>query len=127
MSQVLANSSLDASLDALFARGEALRARLNLLSHDFAMRWSGLGSLMTVHFQANDPSCAADIVSDPRIKELFFFEMLRRGFHLARRRMVALSLEIGERECDAFCAAVEDFIACHQSSLSRIGDELSRT
>jgi glutamate-1-semialdehyde 2,1-aminomutase len=109
-----------AAADALFARGEALRSRLNQLSDGFAMRWSGLGSLMTVHFQANDPTCAADVVSGPDMKELFFFAMLRRGFYLARRGMLALSLEVGDRECDAFCAAVEDFIACHQSSLSRI-------
>jgi hypothetical protein len=50
--------------DALFASGEALRARLNLLSQNFAMRRSGLGSLMTVHFQANGPARAADIVPD---------------------------------------------------------------
>jgi hypothetical protein len=30
-----------------------------------------------------------------------------------------LSLEVGDGECDAFCAAVEYFIACHQFSLSR--------
>jgi glutamate-1-semialdehyde 2,1-aminomutase len=105
--------------DALFARGEALRGRLNALSHGFAMRWSGLGSLMTVHFQANEPLRFADLVPDSGAKELFFFEMLRHGFYLARRGMIALSLEVGDRECDAFCAAVEDFVACHQSSLSR--------
>jgi hypothetical protein len=33
---------------------------------------------------------------------------------------IALSLEIGDRECDAFCAAVEDFIASHRSFLSWI-------
>jgi len=75
---------------------------------------------MTVHFQANDPACAADIVPDSGTKELFFLEMLRRGFYLARRGMIVLSLAVGDRECDALCAAVEDFIVCHQSSLSRI-------
>jgi hypothetical protein len=54
---------------------------------------------------------------DPTI--LFFFEMLRRGIYLARRGMVALSLERGERECDAFCAAVEDFVASNRSLLSQ--------
>jgi len=31
-----------------------------------------------------------------------------------------LSLEIGDRECDAFCATVEDIIASHRSFLSWI-------
>ena len=31
-----------------------------------------------------------------------------------------LGLGIGDRECDAFCAAVEDFIASHRSFLSWI-------
>ena len=48
------------------------------------------------------------------------FEMLRRGFYLARRGMLALSLEIGDRECEAFCAAVEDFITSHRPLLSQI-------
>jgi len=108
-----------AAADALFARGEALRARLNLLSDGLAMCWSGLGSLMTVHFQTNIPSRTADIAPDRGTKELFFLEMLNRGFYLARRGMLALSLEIGDRECDAFCAAVGDFIASHRSLLGR--------
>lgn len=45
-----------------------------------AMRWTGTGSLMTAHF------------------------------HLARRGMVALSLEVGEAELDGFADAVAEFL-----------------
>ena len=36
--------------------------------------------------------------------------MLDRGFYLARRGMIALSLEIGDAESAAFCAAVQEFV-----------------
>ena len=102
---------------ALFERGEQLRARLNQLSAGLAMRWSGLGSMMTVHFQPSEPRRPEDLQPDSGLKELFFFDMLQRGFYLARRGMLALSLEIGEAECDGFAAAVAEFIESHRSLL----------
>ena len=84
--------------DALFARGETLRARLNAQALP-GMRWSGLGSLMALHFDR----------AQDGLRELFFFDMLERGYYLARRGMMALSLEIGAAECDGFCAAAAEF------------------
>ena len=37
--------------------------------------------------------------------------MRDRGFYLARRGMIALSLEVGDAELDAFVAAVEEFLS----------------
>jgi glutamate-1-semialdehyde 2,1-aminomutase len=102
-----------AAADALFARGEALRARLNALAraHEAAMQWTGLGSLMTVHFSTAPIRRPADIdKADAGLRELFFLDMLARGFYLARRGMIAMSLEIGDGETSGFVAAVEDFI-----------------
>jgi glutamate-1-semialdehyde 2,1-aminomutase len=97
---------------ALFDRGERLRDRLNAVcaSRQAAMQWTGLGSLMTVHFQTEAIAAARDIRPEPALRELFHLDMLDRGFHLARRGMIALSLEIGETECDAFVAAVDNFV-----------------
>jgi glutamate-1-semialdehyde 2,1-aminomutase len=98
--------------EALFARGEALRARLNALAGGTCMQWTGLGSMMTVHFLRGPIHNPADVArGDAGLRELFFFDMLGRGFYLARRGMLALSLEIGDAECDAFCDAVEEFVA----------------
>jgi glutamate-1-semialdehyde 2,1-aminomutase len=106
--------------DALFHRGEALRTRLNALSAGLAMQWTGLGSMMCVQFAAGPITNPADAASgDPALRELFFFDMLARGFYLARRGMAALSLEIGAAECDGFCAAVEDFIATRGKLIPR--------
>ena len=105
--------------EALFARGEALRARLNALSAGRPMQWTGLGSMLTAHFLRGPVHGPADVArGDAGLRELFFFDMLDRGFYLARRGMVALSLEVGEAECDGFCDAVEEFVASRASLLT---------
>jgi glutamate-1-semialdehyde 2,1-aminomutase len=104
--------------DALFARGEDFRARLNAVSGG-VMQWVGLGSLMCVHFRAGAverPMPVSEREAD--LRELFFFEMLERGFYLARRGMIAMSLEIGEPEMAAFVAAVGEFSEGHASLLA---------
>jgi glutamate-1-semialdehyde 2,1-aminomutase len=98
-----------AAANALFARGEVLRARLNALSP--ALQWTGLGSLLTAHFHRGPIRCPTDIAgADPGLRELFHLDMLDRGFYLARRGMIALSLEIGTGEMDDFVAAVAEFL-----------------
>ena len=92
---------------ALFERGEALRAELDGIAP--RMRWTGLGSLMTVHFQDSPPHSAAGLRDRPDLRELFFLDMLERGFYLAKRGMVALSLEIGAAETEGFVEAVQEF------------------
>ena len=97
--------------DALFARGDALRAALNQVGTGLAMQWTGLGSLLTAHFQRGAITCPADTAgTGPGLRELFFFDMLDRGFYLARRGMIALSLEIGAPETTGFISAVQDFV-----------------
>ena len=98
-----------AAADGLFARGEALRAELDAIAP--GMRWTGLGSLMTVHFQTDAPRSPAELRDRPDLRELFFLDMLERGFYMAKRGMVALSLEIGDAECADFVEAVREFAA----------------
>lgn len=99
-------------IDALFRRGEQLRADLNALSLDAGarMRWTGMGSLLTAHFQVHPIRAARDIRPEAELRELFHLDMLDRGYYLARRGMIALSLEIGDDECGLFRSAVEDFL-----------------
>jgi glutamate-1-semialdehyde 2,1-aminomutase len=96
----------------LFDRGERLRTRLNDTgrARGAPVRWTGMGSMMTVHFQHEPINAPRDMRPTPVLRELFHLDMLDRGFHLARRGMVAMSLELGEAECDAFCAAVAGFL-----------------
>ncbi len=110
--------------DRLFNRGEALRARLNAAAskRNAAVQWTGLGSLMAPHFVRGSVRCPADsAAADPRLRELLFLDMLERGFYLARRGMVALSLEVGAAELDGFAAAFEDWLDARARALALAG------
>ena len=87
--------------EALYQRGEAMRAQLNAIAAGTKMHWTGIGSMMCAHFTDN----AAEL------RELLFLDMLQAGFYLARRGMIALSLEVGAPEIDGFAAAVSEFVA----------------
>jgi len=107
-----------AAVQALNARGDALRTRLNDRCRECGARFqfTGIGSLMSAH--ATDrviqtPSDAAG--ADAGVKALFFFDMLNRGVYLARKGFIALSLLIGDAEVDHFVGAVESFLEARAS------------
>ena len=104
--------------EALFARGEALRAALNAASAG-RMCWTGIGSMMCVHFGPDAPTRPRPVdPTDTALRDLFFLEMLERGLYLARRGMVALSLMVGEAETARLVAAVADFAETHAGLLA---------
>ncbi|MEX0405021.1 aminotransferase class III-fold pyridoxal phosphate-dependent enzyme [Aquibium sp. LZ166] len=93
----------------LNARGEALRRRINaVLSEAGAdLVVSGIGSLMNIHPLGTEPKRPGDLAgADQRMRDLVFFDLLEDGFYTARRGLMALSLPIGDAECDALVAAV---------------------
>ncbi|HUB48274.1 MAG TPA: aspartate aminotransferase family protein [Acetobacteraceae bacterium] len=106
---------------ALNARGDALRERLNALCRaaDASLQFTGIGSMIAVHAMRGPVRSPADAAKgDAKLKELFFFDMLAHGIWLARRGMFALSLPIGDVECDKLAGAVEEFLASRQSLLA---------
>jgi len=106
---------------ALNARGEALRQRLNALCRavDAPLQFSGIGSMIAVHAMRGPVRSPADAAKgDAKLKELFFFDMLAHGIWLARRGMMALSLPIGDTECDKLANAVEEFLVSRRSVLN---------
>lgn len=100
-------------VEALFQRGEALRAALNAACTEASveMQFTGAGSMMTAHFRASFITApyAASPAEEQR-RELFFLDMLEAGFYLARRGMVALSLPLGAMDTEAFLAAFREFL-----------------
>jgi glutamate-1-semialdehyde 2,1-aminomutase len=100
----------EASKD-LYDRGERLRTRLNTI--DAPLRWTGMGSMLTVHFGHGPVRSTQDMRTTPAQRELFHLDMLDRGFHLARRGMIALSLAISDQDCEDFHAAVTAFAEEH--------------
>jgi glutamate-1-semialdehyde 2,1-aminomutase len=100
-------------LDAVNARGDALRARLQGLcrGHSAPICVTGIGSLFTIHGVPGPVRSNADITAqDQRIKEVMFFDLLEQGIYLARRGMAALSFEINDAACDAFAGAFDQFL-----------------
>jgi glutamate-1-semialdehyde 2,1-aminomutase len=113
-----------AAAQALNARGDALRERLNALCRaaDAPMQFTGRGSMMAVHMTRVPIRSPADAAKgDAKLKELFFFDMLAQGIWLARRGMMTLSLPIGDAECDKLAGAVEEFLASRRSLLAAAG------
>ncbi len=106
--------------EALFARGEALRAALNTACGraGVAMHFTGAGSMLTPHFRAGPivrPYAATE--AEDKLRELFFFDMLAGGLYLARRGMAALSLPVGDADCARYVAAVEEFASARRPLL----------
>jgi glutamate-1-semialdehyde 2,1-aminomutase len=109
-----------AALAELNARGDRLRSRLTDLAAGLPMRFTGLGSLMTAHFSDQPVRNATDVAAaDQGLKELLYFDLLDAGIYMARRGMTALSLPIGDAECDAMISAVADFIDRRQALIRR--------
>ena len=112
-----------AAADALFARGEDLRARLNAICSERAvgMHFSGLGSMMQPHFRKGPierPYAAT--AKEEALRELYFFDLLAAGIYVARRGMIAMSLPIGAAECDRLATAVDEFCALRAPLMPRV-------
>jgi glutamate-1-semialdehyde 2,1-aminomutase len=70
-----------------------------------------IGSLMCAHPVNGEIKTAADAAAvDPLLRDLLYFDMLKRGFYLARRGFIALSLAIGDHEIRRFEEAVSDVL-----------------
>ena len=99
---------------AVNARGDALREALNAIfaEHGVPLWTAGRGSMMNVHGTTGPVRTVADAArGDDRWKELYFFAMLERGYYLARRGFIALSLEVTDEILDGFVAATRDWAA----------------
>ena len=99
--------------EALNASGDALRERLNGIASRIGAPAlvSGVGSILCVHFQETPITRPADAAATPPgTRKLFHLEMLARGFYLARRGFISLSLPLTEADHDAFAGAFEAFL-----------------
>ena len=103
---------------ALNARGDALRERLNTQCRAAGapIQFTGIGSMLAVHMTLLPIRSSTDAAKgDAKLKDLFFFDMLAQGIWMARRGMMALSLPIGDAECDLLAGAVEEFLGSRRS------------
>jgi glutamate-1-semialdehyde 2,1-aminomutase len=100
-------------LEALFGRGESLRARVAdvLDRSSLPMCVTGMGSMFTIHTVAGPVRSPADLAgADPVLKELLFHHLVDRGIFIAARGFVAMSLAITDDDCDRFVDALTDAV-----------------
>ena len=101
---------------ALNASGDQLAARLNAVGRKLGAPFqvTGVGSILSVHLQHEPVMGPADTAhTDPQARALFHLEMIERGFYLARRGFMSLSLALEPEHHDGLVAAVEGFLEEH--------------
>ena len=106
---------LDAdTLGALNARGDRLRGRLAQALTPVGFCVSGVGSMMTIHPTPGPVVRWSDLAGvDHRWRRLLFLDLLARGYYLAERGYLALSLAVTDEHLDGFVEAVGAFADEH--------------
>ena len=106
--------------------GNRLREALNAIARekDVAVQVTGMGSLMTFHFH-DQPICAPYSVSSDMLaaRALFHLAMLERGFYLARRGYVSLSIVQTDDDFAAFKAAFAEILEAYGAIFNKIAHQ----
>ena len=113
----------------LNALGDRFRDRINEVArkHKAPLQATGVGSLVGLHFARRPIRTPADAhPSDPTVEKilldlhkLFHLEMIDRGYYMARRGFIALSLPTTEADTEGFIAAVADFLETRGALIER--------
>jgi glutamate-1-semialdehyde 2,1-aminomutase len=108
--------------EKLHANGEKLRKALQAASRGTLMKVTGYGSIMCFHFtrsEVQDIKSPNDLYDDNKtLCSIFHLFLLSKGYYIARRGFVALSLALTDSQLDGFVAAVRDFLGQYQTYLS---------
>ncbi|KAF7548726.1 hypothetical protein G7046_g8578 [Stylonectria norvegica] len=97
--------------------GDQLRNRLNEVTTGARIFFTGLGSILAIHFPKDGTRAierSDEVEEDEALRDLFWFEMLEGGFWVVRRGFVALVLETPKSELNRFVACVEAFVVKHR-------------
>ena len=93
----------DEVLHAVNDRGERVRENLNSRINSLGWTATGVGSMIGLHPVSGPITSPADLSqADDRRRELLFLDLLDRGWYIARRGFMALSIEITDADIDAF-------------------------
>ncbi|KAK5165149.1 uncharacterized protein LTR77_009247 [Saxophila tyrrhenica] len=103
----------------LHARGDKLRKALQDASRGTLMKITGYGSIMCFHFTEStveDVRSPQDLKDDDKtLSSIFHLFMLERGYYIARRGFLALSLALTEEQLDGFVEVVREFLRVHEN------------
>jgi glutamate-1-semialdehyde 2,1-aminomutase len=101
-------------------RGDRLRHRLSQVLEPVGFCVTGVGSMMTIHPTPGPVARWSDLSGvDQRWRRLLFHGLLARGFYIAERGYVALSLAVTDAQLDAFVDAAGAFAEEHAQLMAR--------
>lgn len=102
----------DDRLNALNTRGDRLREALQSVMAPYGWTATGMGSMVGFHPVPGPVDSPGDIAgADDRRRELLFLDLLERGWYVAPRGFIALSIEVTDDDIDGFVAAVADALS----------------
>ncbi len=107
---------------ALNARGDWLRDQLNELgkSTGTAFQATGVGAVLNTQWSAGPITQPGHVLpTSAPVRRLFQLEMIERGFFVAQRGMINLSLPIEEADLAGFVQAAREFLQRHAGVLPR--------
>jgi glutamate-1-semialdehyde 2,1-aminomutase len=102
-------------------RGDSFLKKLQVVSKGTQLCFTGRGSLICSHFVASGSSQVRSIVDleeNETLKELYWLEMIEKGFWVARRGSLAISLCVPQAELNRFVKETEDFLARHWNEVA---------
>jgi glutamate-1-semialdehyde 2,1-aminomutase len=104
----------------LNALGDTLREQLNELGQSLGVGFqaTGIGGIMTTHWhhsRITDPA-QVEAADSPR-RRLYHLELMERGFYIARRGMINLSLPMLESDIARLVQATREYLMRHAGIL----------
>ena len=113
----------------LNALGDRLRDKINAAAKKLSapLQATGVGSLIGLHFARKPIRTPADAhPADSALEraltdlhKLLHLELIQRGYYMARRGFIALSLPTTDADADGFVAAVTDFLEVRGALIER--------
>ena len=106
--------------ETLHVKGEKLRADLNSLleNQNVDLSACGMRSLMNIHAMKTIPSRVKELAQcNDQVRQLLFLDLLERGYYIAERGFIALSMEITDQDLSGFIKAMEEIIEARKAVL----------
>lgn len=109
----LARVFTEEAAEALNRRGDELRERLRAgaARRGLPVQVTGVGSIMSLHYQAAPIARPDDTRATPEaVRKLTHLALIERGYVTARRGFMSLSLVLSDEDLDGFASAFEDVL-----------------
>ncbi|RGP60089.1 glutamate-1-semialdehyde 2,1-aminomutase [Fusarium sporotrichioides] len=101
--------------------GDELRERLNKVTEGTKVVFTGIGTIMGVHFTTHGDRMivrSGEVEELDTLRDLFWFEMMEERFWIVRRGFIALVLGTPAAEFDRFVKCVEAWVSKHADLVS---------